>query len=170
MLEEKTLINATVCFPTKEGEILLALKTKKIGQGCWNGYGGGIELGETSRSATIRELFEESGITAKESGLEKVAVIDFHNTKSDSSTFVCRVHFYLLSSWSGTPQETEEMITPTWFPARSLPLNKMMPADKIFIPLVLSGKKILGTVHYGPFQKELLREPSFTEVQILGDD
>jgi len=170
MPEEKILLDATVCFLIRGGQILLALKTKKIGQGCWNGYGGGIEPGESIRSATVRELFEESGVSALPSHLEKVAVIDFHNTKSDGTRFICRVHFFLLSRWTGDPKATEEMSEPTWFRESDLPLKEMMPADKIFIPALLAGKKIVGTAHYGPFQKELTQEPTFAEVSHFEGD
>lgn len=164
MPEEKTLLEATVCFLVRGDEILLAKKTKKIGAGCWNGYGGGLEPGEDTESAATRELFEESAVSAFPSDLEKAAVIDFHNTKSDGSTFVCRVHFFIVSRWTGVPRETGEMAEPTWFKRSDPPLSEMMPADKIFVPLVLAGKKIVGIVHYGPFQKVLLQEPMFTEV------
>jgi hypothetical protein len=39
MKKEKVLSRATVCFLTKEDKILLGMKTRKIGAGCWNGYG-----------------------------------------------------------------------------------------------------------------------------------
>jgi ADP-ribose pyrophosphatase YjhB (NUDIX family) len=162
--EEKTLFEATVCFLMKGGRVLLARKKKKIGAGCWNGYGGGLEHGESVVAAAIRELFEESGVTAEPASLEKVAVIDFHNTKSDGSVFVCRVHFFFVRGWTGVPKKTKEMSKPAWFEVWNVPLLEMMPADKIFFPFLLAGKKLVGTVHYGPFQKTLMEDPVFAEV------
>ncbi len=57
-MEEKTLLNATVCLLVKDDEVMLGIKTKKIGAGCRNGYGGGIEPDELIKEAAIRELEE----------------------------------------------------------------------------------------------------------------
>ena len=50
------------------------------------------------------------------------------------------------------------MITPTWFDFNKLPLDKMMPSDRVWLPIILSGKKIIAQAHLSPFQKELLGE------------
>ena len=176
MKEEKALYNATVCFLVKDNKILLGLKTKKIGEGCWNGYGGGIEDGESAVEAAVRELKEETsgkeagGIIALPEHLEKIAIVDFHNTKSDGKTFVCRVHFYLVKQWKGEAQETEEMIKPTWFGIDELPFEKMMPADKIWLPIALSGKSIVAKARYGPFQKELIGDVEINWVESFPED
>ncbi len=170
MREEKALLNATLCFPVKKDEILLGLKTKKIGQGCWNGYGGGIEEGETPIQSILRELTEEAKIEATQDSLEKVAVIDFYNTKTDGGFFICRVHIYLLHQWNGDFQPTDEMATPTWFKKQKLPLEKMMPADRYWVPVVLAGKKVTGEAKYGPFQKSILEEVKLQRVDSFPND
>lgn len=167
MNEEKVLFNATVCYPVRDGKVLLALKTGKIGAGCWNGYGGGIEDGETVVEAALRELWEESGLVASEEHLEKIAVVDFHNTKTDGSIFIVKVHFFTVSQWGGEPKESREMVTPTWFEMKELPVSKMMPADVKFLPVALSGKKVVALAHYGPYQKELIGEVTIREVETL---
>lgn len=164
MREEKVLTNATLCFLVKKGKVLLAMKTDKIGKDCWNGYGGGIDIGEIPHQSAIRELKEESGVSSSEEDTEKMAIIDFHNTKSDGRQFVCRVHVYLVRKWSGEPRETKEMLAPTWFEIGNLPLEKMMPADKAWLPYVLSGKKIIAQAHLGPFQKTVLSEVVVNQV------
>lgn len=157
MQEEKTLLNATVCFLAKDGEILLGLKTKKIGKDCWNGYGGGVEEDETVEETAVRELLEETGgVVALPEHLEKIAIVYFHNTKSDGETFTCRVHFFLVRQWRGEAKETEEMIRPTWFDTSNLPFDQMMPADREWLPIALRGQKIIAEARFGPFQKTLL--------------
>lgn len=99
--------------------------------------------------------------------LGKIAIVDFHNTKSDGETFVCRVHFFLVYEWVGKPKETREMVTPTWFSIDNLPLEEMMPADEYWLPIALSGKKIIVEAYLGPFQKTLLEPVKIEYYDIL---
>jgi len=162
MQQEKVLFKAVLCFLVKESKVLLALKpdppseVRKIGAGCRNGYGGGINEGETPQTAAIRETREEIGVEVVRESLTKVAEIDFHNTKADDSTFVCKVHVYVATAWNGEPKSTDEMEDPQWFDKNELPIHEMMPADPHWLPIVLSGKKLTATFYYGPHQKELL--------------
>jgi len=172
MEKEKTLLNATLCLLVEDGKVLLALKTQKIGKGCWNGYGGGIRKREKPRKAAVRELEEEARVIADPEHIEKVAVIDFHNNKSDGSFFICRMHVYIVRQWwGGDPKETKTMIKPAWFDIDHLPLEEMMPADKIWLQIVLKGKKIIAVAEYGPFQKTLLSmELEVKENDFIFDD
>ncbi|PWL72883.1 MAG: NUDIX hydrolase [Clostridiales bacterium] len=53
------------------GRILLTLRapSKRYYPGLWENTGGAVQSGETSRSAAIRELFEETGIRAEQDEL-----------------------------------------------------------------------------------------------------
>ncbi|HCC05236.1 TPA: hypothetical protein DEP58_02930 [Patescibacteria group bacterium] len=163
--EEKKLSLAAVCLLYKEGKILLAWKTDKIGKDTWNGYGGGVEQGETIEECALRELEEETdGVIALQRNLEKIAIVHFHNTMTTGETFVCVVHFFLVDKWLGEVHETKEMIHPRWFPIDALPFHEMMPSDKDWLPIALGGSKIIVHAHLGPFQKELLRP---TEIEYV---
>ena len=165
--EEKTIIEATVVFPRRsDGALLFAKKTMKIGEGCWNGYGGGKEGAETIEETAVRELEEESGLVARVEDLEKIAVLRVYNHKSDGRVVFTLVHFYVAKNCLGEVRETPEMITPTWFQPEDIPLNELMPADRYWLPQALDGKKLVVTVHYGPYQQELL-EP--VEIEVVED-
>ncbi len=164
--EEKTIIEATVVFPRRsDGALLFAKKTMKIGEGCWNGYGGGKEGAETIEETAVRELEEESGLVARVEDLEKIAVLRVYNHKSDGRVVFTLVHFYVAKNCLGEVRETPEMITPTWFQSGEIPLDQLMPADKLWLPEAFDGKKLVVTVHYGPFQKELLKPVDIEEVE-----
>jgi 8-oxo-dGTP pyrophosphatase MutT (NUDIX family) len=165
MEKEKVLNDAVLCFLERGDEILFAWKTRNIGKDRWNGYGGGINDGESPEEATVREMEEEGGVIVSQEHLEKVAIVDFHNTKSDGEKFVCKVHIYLVHQWLGEPKASKdgEMINPTWF-KKNKPPEPIMPADKKLLSFVLSGKKILARVWLGPFQQELLKEVEIEEV------
>lgn len=63
-----TLIPRVLIFPVNENGKLLLLKgaaDKTIWPGLWNGIGGHVEQGESIHAAAARELFEESGLTAR---------------------------------------------------------------------------------------------------------
>jgi len=167
-MEEKELLEATLGFLIKDNKFWLAIKTRNIGQGLWNGYGGGMEPEDKNIIDCLkREVKAECEVEISEKTIEKVAIIDFHNTKSDGEIFVCKVHVFLIKDWEGEPKESEEMANPTNFEINNLPLENMMPADKEWLPLVLEGKKLIAEYYYGPFQRELIKEGKIKVVKDL---
>ena len=162
---EKVLKNATLCYLRRGDEILLAPKLTYIGEGLFNGYGGGIEDGEKPEVTALRELQEESGVVGNPAALRKIAVADCHNTKSDGEVFVCRVHVYVLTEWTGTPVASEEMGEPVWFNLSAMPYAEMMPGDGLWAPVALTREQpIYAEVWYGPKQKQLLRPVEISDL------
>lgn len=167
MEKEKVLLSAVLTFLVRPGEVLLARKMTKIGAGCWMGYGGGIEPGETPRQAAVRELCEESGIRVHADRLHYAATLECENHPADRAPFVCLVHVFLAWTWVGLPQETAEMMCPAWWSIDNLPLPGLMPADPFWLPQVLAGQKLLAKICYGPRQQGLLQSVRIEEVSSL---
>lgn len=161
-MEEKTLSLATVSFLMEGNGVWLGKKARKIGKGCQMGPGGGPEPkdGGNLIKTAMRESLEEFGIQTTPEQFEKVAIIKFHNTKSNGKKFICEVHFYMVRGWCGKPRvtKTKELLDPQLYPLNKLPLGKeLMPADREFFPLLMQGNKLIATYYYGPFQKKLIK-------------
>lgn len=166
----KKKIVATLTFPIRGEQVLLARKTRKLLVGCWNGWGGAQEEGETIRQAALREFEAESGLTAQLEGLEYVGVVNFHNQKADGKEFDVEVHMFLLKKWTGVVKSKEsEMKDPTFWPLSALPYHEMAPSDHDWLPAVLAGEWIEGEVWHGPDQKTLMRPTRLERVAKLGD-
>eukprot|EP00055_Hartaetosiga_balthica_P004082 m.10045 g.10045 ORF g.10045 m.10045 type:complete len:193 (-) comp3598_c0_seq1:884-1462(-) len=100
--------------------------------------GGKLEKGETIEQAAIRELEEESHLTA--SKLEKMGRIFFEFVGDKT---ILEVHVFEATEWIGEPEETEEM-DPKWFCVDNLPFESMWLDDKHWFPFLLSQQAFSG--------------------------
>jgi len=136
---------ATLCFLLKNDQILLAMKKRGFGEGKWNGVGGKVDEGETIEHAALRETEEEIGVTAEESDLEAMGILHFRSAWNEKLNW--DVHVFILRTWRGEPQESEEM-RPQWYPSNQLPFDNMWSDDKYWLPHVLAGEKIIGDFEF----------------------
>lgn len=129
----------SLCLLLKEDKILLAMKKRGFGAGLWNGTGGKFNSKKDKDilETVIRETKEEIGVEIKNP--EKFGLFHFrfpHKPEYDQD-----VHLYISKNWDGEPLESEEM-DPKWFSFEKIPYNKMWDDDKLWLPLVLEGKKL----------------------------
>jgi len=101
---------------TDEGaiEVVLASRRTRRGQLAWGLAKGGIELGETKEEAAIREVLEETGLTAD-------IEADLGDTKYmyvwDDIRIRKTVHFFLMRHTGGNVEDRDdEMEEIRWFP------------------------------------------------------
>ncbi|MDO8624651.1 MAG: 8-oxo-dGTP diphosphatase [Candidatus Diapherotrites archaeon] len=149
-MKDKTLVY--LMDPTNR-RVLLGLKKRGFGAGKWNGFGGKVEPNESVITAAVRELKEECGVDVRDSDLIEVGVFDFVTAKhSELST---RVHTFVVLKWTGAPVESEEM-APQWFSFDQLPLQSMWSSDGLWLPLMLFGERLSGTMVFGPDDESVL--------------
>lgn len=136
-------------------DVLLAKKLKKIGKGKLNGWGGKKEKHETITECAVREFETESGVKINPRDLILVGSVDFVTHNSDGSTTLFKVFVHRIYVWKGTFRATREMGMPKAYSTHSLPFDKLMPADRYWLPEMLRQRDIKAYVEYGPKQKSL---------------
>lgn len=138
--------DTSLVYPFRgDGKILLGRKRRGMSYGKWNGFGGKIEAGETMRECAARELYEECGLRSNTEDLEMVADLYFHQPSALEWSHAGIVYF--AKKWMGIPCLSEEM-EPRWFSPEEFPYEEMWMADKVWLPLVLSGRKIRGIIYF----------------------
>ncbi|KZV76585.1 hypothetical protein PENSPDRAFT_679940 [Peniophora sp. CONT] len=155
--KRKWYTNALIFDPSGL-KVLLGLKKRGMGIGLYNGFGGKLELGETAAEAAARELKEEAGIDAP---LEHCGSLLF---VTEDEALGIQIELYRASSYNGDIAESDEMI-PQWFATTDLtagitptgddalpaiPYEQMYQETKIWVPLILSGKHIVGRIDFVP--------------------
>lgn len=128
---------ACLLFVIQDGHILLIHKKRGLGAGKINGPGGRLEPDESPRACAIREVEEELLVTP--TGVDKRGELLFQFT--DGLALHCTV--FIASGYEGEPQETDEA-TPRWTPVDEIPFDQMWEDDRLWLPLMLAGKKFKG--------------------------
>lgn len=82
----------------RDGKVLLAQRGKAPLKGVWSLPGGRVEAGEKARDAALRELAEETGITAKILGVADVADVILRD--KDGSVHAQYVITAFLGIWA----------------------------------------------------------------------
>jgi len=140
------LRQVTLTVITYDSKILLGMKKRGLGKGRWNGFGGKPKHGEKLEDCLLRETREEAGIDLDGNDIELVAVLDFHFT-NDPEVWDQQAHVYRATRYRGTPVETEEM-DPKEFALIDIPYDSMWPGDIHWLPLVLNGKLVGGSITF----------------------
>jgi len=158
-------VPTTLCYLRKDGKVLLQLKHPDLfGGGKWNGPGGKIHPGENPKQSAIREVFEETGLKAK--GLKEHGILEFYSGNqemegargafSPRKVPDIRVHVFSARDFSGRLRHSKEGPL-EWIPESKIPYESMWEDDRIWMPLMLEGKKFRGRFWFGRDFKGLVR-------------
>ncbi len=128
---------ATLLFVIRGESILLIRKKRGLGAGKINGPGGRLDSGETPLQCAIREVQEELLITPTDVRSAGELLFQFADGHS--------IHGYVFTAGGceGEPQSTHEA-DPLWTPLDRIPYPEMWADDRIWIPLMLEGRRFTG--------------------------
>jgi 8-oxo-dGTP diphosphatase len=139
-----------LCFVLRDvdgrRDVLLGRKKRGFGTGKIVGLGGHLLPGETERAAAVREVAEESGLVVEPGDLLAAGGVLF--TFPARPDWDMHTTVFVTSAWDGVPVETEE-IAPRWYGVARLPFDSMWSDATAWIPDVLAGHAVGGTVVYG---------------------
>jgi 8-oxo-dGTP diphosphatase len=122
---------ATLCYLRRDGKTLMVHRIKKANDmhlGKWNGLGGKFEPGETPEQCAIREIYEESGLVARQPLLKGFLTFPGFSNDEDWYAFVFVVRQFegeLIDSPEGRLE---------WIPDERLMELNLWEGDHIFLP------------------------------------
>ena len=122
-------VGASVIVENEKGEVLLQ---KRADNHCWGYAGGSVELDEVVEDAARRELFEETGLIAREMELFGVfSGPDTHYVYPNGDEVSNVDIVYLCKCYEGSLKCQEgEVDALAFFPADGLPENLSPPIRK----------------------------------------
>ena len=126
------MTETTLCYIEQDGKYLMLHRTKKendCNHDKWQGVGGHFEPGETAEMCALREIREETGLTATEYRYR--AVVHFHSDLWENED----MHLFTVTGFTGELIECNEGDLEWLDKARVLALP-MWEGDRIFLKLL----------------------------------
>ncbi len=122
----------------RDNLVLLGQRAKPPLQGVWSLPGGHIEPGETVAKAGLRELMEETGVSARITG--HAGTRDIIQCDAGNVVVVHYVLTVLVGEWcSGEPMPASDCLAAQWVPVEQLGRFSMTDGTADLIRRVQSG-------------------------------
>lgn len=128
---------ATLLYVMRDNQTLMIYRNKKENdyhEGKWNGLGGKFEIGESPEECAIRELKEESGLTAENLIMKGFITFPMFDGKNDWYVFV-----FVIDKFSGNLIDSKEGSL-EWIPNEKLTELNLWDGDKVFLPWLFQEK------------------------------
>ena len=120
----------------KNGKVLLAKRGNPMGFGLWSFPGGHVKDGEPLRDAAVRELTEETGVTAR-----VLSIIDTINIVHKDPAGTIEAHFVFsvyLGEWvSGKAVADSDAMAVKWVTPQDVVKLKSTPGTAEFVDAAL---------------------------------
>ena len=152
----RKLIPSTLIYVRHRGRVLMIHRNSAgsgrldFHEGKWNGLGGKCEADESPLVAAQRELREESGLDLPVTQFKSAGVIQFPLFKphknEDWLVFLFTVDLQELSHASLSTQNKEGSLH--WIKDSDILKLNLWPGDRLFVPQVLQGNSLVGTIWY----------------------
>ncbi|KAF9096825.1 Nudix (Nucleoside diphosphate linked moiety X)-type motif 1 [Mortierella sp. GBA35] len=136
IITSKKVLTLVLVIDKEQQKVLLGYKKRGFGAHLWNGFGGKVEPGETTREGALRELEEEAGITVKTEDFKKAGILLF---QFENDPVALETHVYKSYEYQGQIRECDEM-RPQWFAFSEVPYDQMWEDDQIWLPMLLNGQ------------------------------
>ena len=122
----------TLCYLEQDDRFLMLHRIKKkndVNRDKWIGVGGHFETGESPEDCMKREIFEETGFTAKEWRYRGIVTFasDIYPTEY--------MHLFTVTDWEGEQKVCDEGDL-AWIKKEDLLSLPMWEGDKIFLKLL----------------------------------
>lgn len=137
---------ATLVFPCRRDQVMLATKMTGIGVGYLNGWGGKVEPDESIHACALREFTEETGgarvtkFTIEQDRFRNVGVVHVSNHGEDGRISKAEVFVYVVREWVGDIVSTEAMRKPTFYNIQHIHKLHLLPGDKFWLPHFLTRR------------------------------
>lgn len=152
----RKVIPSTLIYVFHQGKVLMIHRSSKdilrsdVHEGKWNGLGGKCEKDESPLMAAQRELHEESGLELPLSYFKSAGVIQFPDFKPQKSedwmVFLFRVDLDDSSNAEVLRENGEGSLH--WIKTSDILNLNLWPGDSLFLPDVLKGRSVIGTIWY----------------------
>ncbi len=147
----RKVIPAVLIYARSGEDVLMLRKTTQNEHfGKWNGLGGKLEPNESPLQAAVREFKEESGVSVSKERFRSLGWIMFPNFKPHQAEDWWVVVYDLELSEAEkhrVPRETHEGEL-QWIRAELVPKLALWEGDMLFVPQVLRGERVEGTIWY----------------------
>lgn len=143
---------ATLCYLWRGNRVLLIHKAHGLfGEGKWNAPGGKLQADELPETAALREMHEETRLRVGD--LKFHGLLNFYigrKRELDQTVFI-----FSSKKASGRMRNGREGEL-RWFADDKIPYDEMWVDDRVWVPLLVAGKRFVGNFEFTEGYKKLL--------------